>query len=171
MQCRFCDTHVEHVFIDLGNSPPSNSFLNATQLNEPEVFYPLKVYTCPNCFLVQVEEYKKSGDIFNSTYAYFSSYSTSWLQHASNYVDKMVDRFKLNHNSRVVEVASNDGYLLQYFLQKNIPVLGVEPTKNTAEAAQAKGIESIVDFFGVRLANQLAAKKIWVPIFYWEIMY
>jgi len=160
MQCRFCKTELEHVFIDLFNSPASNSFLTKEQLNEPEVFYPLKVYTCSNCFLVQVDEYKKSDAIFNSEYVYYSSYSTSWLAHAKQYVELMTERFKLNKNSQVIEIASNDGYLLQYFKQKNIPVLGIEPTANTAQVAEEKGIESIVDFFGVRLAETLIAKGI-----------
>ena len=160
MQCRFCKTELEHVFIDLFNSPASNSFLTKEQLNEPEVFYPLKVYTCSNCFLVQVDEYKKSDAIFNSEYVYYSSYSTSWLAHAKQYVELMTERFKLNKNSQVIEIASNDGYLLQYFKQKNIPVLGIEPTANTAQVAEEKGIESIVDFFGVRLAKTLTAKEI-----------
>ena len=158
MQCRFCKTELEHVFIDLFNSPASNSFLTKEQLNEPEVFYPLKVYTCSNCFLVQVDEYKKSDAIFNSEYVYYSSYSTSWLTHAKQYVELMTERFNLNTSSQVIEVASNDGYLLQYFKQKNIPVLGIEPTANTAQVAKEKGIESIVDFFGVRLAEMLTAK-------------
>src|SRR4030095_6594843 len=143
MQCRFCKTELEHVFIDLVNSPPSNSFLNSEQLNEPEIFYPLKVYTCHNCFLVQVDEYKKSDAIFNSEYVYFSSYSTSWLDHAKRYTDLMTERFNLNQKSRVIEVASNDGYLLQYFLEKKIPVLGIEPTTNTADVARKKGIETV----------------------------
>ncbi len=157
MQCRFCNTELKYEFIDLVNSPPSNSFLRAEQLNEPEVFYPLKVYTCHNCFLVQIDEYKKSEAIFNNEYVYFSSYSKSWLDHASRYADKMVERFGFNEQSLVVEIASNDGYLLQYFLQKKIPVLGVEPTANTAEVAIGKGIESVIDFFGVRLATELKA--------------
>jgi 2-polyprenyl-3-methyl-5-hydroxy-6-metoxy-1,4-benzoquinol methylase len=160
MQCRFCKTELEHVFIDLFNSPASNSFLAKEQLNEPEVFYPLKVYTCSNCFLVQVDEYKKSDAIFNNEYVYYSSYSTSWLAHAKQYVDLMTERFSLNERSQVIEIASNDGYLLQYFKQKNIPVLGIEPTANTAKVAEEKGIESVVDFFGVRLAETLAAKGI-----------
>jgi 2-polyprenyl-3-methyl-5-hydroxy-6-metoxy-1,4-benzoquinol methylase len=160
MQCRFCKTELEHVFIDLFNSPASNSFLTKEQLNEPEVFYPLKVYTCSNCFLVQVDEYKKSDAIFNNEYVYYSSYSTSWLAHAKQYVELMTNRFKLNENSQVIEIASNDGYLLQYFKQKNIPVLGIEPTANTAQVAEEKGIESLVDFFGVRLAETLTAKGI-----------
>lgn len=160
MKCRFCNADLENVFIDLFNSPASNSFLTEEQLNEPESFYPLKVYTCHQCFLVQVDEYKKSDAIFDSSYVYFSSYSITWLAHAKKYVDQMIERFKFNENSRVVEIASNDGYLLQYFVQKNIPVLGVEPTSNTAEVAKEKGIESIIDFFSVRLANELSGKGI-----------
>src|SRR6478736_536725 len=160
MQCRFCKTELEHVFIDLFNSPASNSFLRKEQLNEPEIFYPLKVYTCSNCFLVQVDEYKKSDAIFNSEYVYYSSYSTSWLEHARQYVELMTERFGFNENSQIIEVASNDGYLLQYFKEKNIPVLGIEPTANTAKVAEEKGIRSVVDFFGVRLAQTLAAKGI-----------
>jgi 2-polyprenyl-3-methyl-5-hydroxy-6-metoxy-1,4-benzoquinol methylase len=160
MQCRFCKAELEHVFIDLVNSPPSNSFLTKEQLNEPEVFYPLKVYTCHQCFLVQVDEYKKSDDIFNSDYVYFSSYSTTWLEHARRYTEKMIERFHYSSQSKVVEIASNDGYLLQYFHQKNIPVLGIEPTANTAKIAIEKGIDTVVDFFGVRLAKELKAKGI-----------
>ena len=155
MQCRFCKTELENVFIDLINSPASNSFLTAEQLNEPETYYPLKVYTCHKCFLVQVDEYKKSDAIFDSNYLYFSSYSTSWLQHASDYADKMTARFGFNAASQVVEIASNDGYLLQYFLQKGIKVTGIEPTANTAAVAIGKGINTVVDFFGVKLAHQL----------------
>ena len=156
MQCRFCKTTLEHVFIDLVNSPASNSFLTAEELNEPETFYPLKVYTCHQCFLVQVDEYKKSDSIFDSNYLYFSSYSSSWLKHASDYVDLMTDRFGYDENSLVMEVASNDGYLLQYFLKKGIKVMGVEPTANTAEVAVGKGIKTIIEFFGVELADRLA---------------
>jgi hypothetical protein len=160
MHCRFCKTELEHVFIDLINSPPSNSFLTQGQLNEPETFYPLKVYTCHNCFLVQLDEYKKSDAIFNSEYVYFSSYSTSWLQHAKKYTELMIEKFGFNQNSQVIEIASNDGYLLQYFKEKSIPVLGIEPTANTARVAVEKGIESVIDFFGVRLAKELTTKNI-----------
>jgi hypothetical protein len=159
MNCRFCKTPLEHVFIDLNNSPASNSFLTKEQLNEPEIFYPLKVYTCTNCFLVQVDEYKKSDAIFDKDYAYFSSYSKDWLAHSKDYVEKMTKRFGLNPKSFVIEIASNDGYLLQYFKEKNIPVLGIEPTANTAKVAIDKGIETVVDFFGVRLAKELAGKN------------
>ncbi len=160
MQCRFCKTELTHDFIDLVNSPASNSFLTTEQLNEPETFYPLKVYTCDKCFLVQVDEYKKSDAIFDSNYVYFSSYSTSWLKHAKAYTEMMTKQFGYTKDSLVIEVASNDGYLLQYFYQNNIPVLGIEPTANTAEAAKEKGVDSVVDFFGVRLAKELVAKNI-----------
>jgi hypothetical protein len=160
MNCRFCKTRLHHVFIDLINSPPSNSFLTKEQLNEPETFYPLKVYTCSNCFLVQIDEYKKSDAIFNNEYVYFSSFSTSWLAHSKEYTDKMTQRFSLHENSRVIEIASNDGYLLQYFKQKNIPVLGIEPTSNTAKVAIDKGIETVIDFFGAQLSNELVSKGI-----------
>ena len=160
MQCRFCKAELEHVFIDLVNSPASNSFLTKEQLNEPETFFPLKVFTCQNCFLVQVDEYKKSDAIFNSDYVYFSSFSTTWLEHAKQYTALMIDRFGFDKNSKVVEIASNDGYLLQYFHEKKIPVLGIEPTANTAKVAAEKGIESVVDFFGVQLATDLVSKGI-----------
>ncbi len=158
MNCRFCKHTIETEFVDLLNSPPSNSYLREEQLNEPEVYYPLKVMVCEKCFLVQVDEYKKSEDIFSSDYAYFSSYSSSWLAHSKRYTDLMIQRFSFNNESLVVEIASNDGYLLQYFKEKNIPVLGVEPTANTAEVAIAKGIPSVVDFFGMSLATQLRKK-------------
>jgi hypothetical protein len=160
MQCRFCKTELTNVFIDLVNSPASNSFLTREQLDEPEIFFPLRVYTCHECFLVQVDEYKKSESIFDSNYAYFSSYSTSWLKHAKEYTELMVARFSLDEKSQVIEIASNDGYLLQYFKQKNIPVLGIEPTANTANVAKEKGIDSVIDFFGIRLANQLKGKGV-----------
>jgi len=160
MQCRFCKTELNNLFIDLVNAPASNSFLSEQQLNVPEIFYPLKVFTCQNCFLVQIDEYKQSDDIFNNEYVYFSSYSTSWLKHAENYTKMMIDRFGFDQKSMVIEIASNDGYLLQYFKQKNIPVLGIEPTVNTAEVARGKGIESINAFFGTSLAMELANKNI-----------
>ena len=117
-------------------------------------FIPLKVYTCHQCFLVQVDEYKKSDAIFNSDYVYFSSYSTSWLQHAKKYTEMMIERFGLNEQSQVMEIASNDGYLLQYFKEKNIPVLGIEPTANTAEVADEKGIETLLIFLVFDLADR-----------------
>ncbi|HEY4935376.1 MAG TPA: class I SAM-dependent methyltransferase [Puia sp.] len=158
MQCRFCKTPLQHEFINLGNAPASNSFLTAEQLIEPEIFYPLKVYVCGNCFLVQIDEYKKSTAIFSNEYVYFSSYSTSWLAHAKDYVDMVGKRFSLNSNSLAVEIASNDGYLLQYFVEKKVPVLGIEPTSNTAAVAKKKGIETVIEFFGTQLANRLASE-------------
>lgn len=158
MQCRFCKSELTDVFIDLINSPASNSFLSKEQLNEPEVFFPLKVYTCSKCFLVQIDEYKKSDAIFDDKYVYFSSFSTSWLAHAKKYTEMMVERFGFSNTSQVIEIASNDGYLLQYFKEKNIPVLGIEPTANTAEVAKSKGIESVTEFFGAELAKKLVSK-------------
>ena len=155
MHCRFCNNLLTHEFIDLVNAPPSNSFLTKEQLSEPEVFYPLKLYVCDNCFLVQIDEYKKSDDIFNQDYAYFSSFSTSWLDHAKKYVDMITDRLRLDAESHVMEIASNDGYLLQYFMQKQIPCLGIEPSANTAQAAREKGIETLEEFFGAHLAERL----------------
>lgn len=158
MHCRYCKNELSHEFADLGFSPPSNSFLSKEQLNAPETFYPLKIMVCEKCFLVQIDEFAKHDDIFNSDYVYFSSFSTSWLAHAEAYTEMMIERFGFNKNSQVIEIASNDGYLLQYFKKHNIPVLGIEPTANTAAAAKEKGIESVVDFFGVRLASLLAGK-------------
>lgn len=155
MNCRFCQNPLKYEFADLGNSPASNSYLRAEQLNEPEVFYPLKVLVCENCFLVQVDEYKKADEIFDANYAYFSSFSKSWLAHSKKYVEMMCERFGFDQNSQVIEIASNDGYLLQYFKEKNIPVLGIEPTLSTAEAARKIGIESWTEFFGEKLAEKL----------------
>lgn len=159
MNCRFCGTELKHVFVDLGEAPPSNSYLNASQLDKPESYFPLKIFVCSNCFLVQVDECKKASEIFDNEYAYFSSYSTSWLAHAKAYTGKMIDRFGFNKNSLVVEIASNDGYLLQYFKEKQIPVLGIEPTESTAKVAREKGIESITEFFGESFAKKLATEN------------
>ncbi|HEY4797494.1 MAG TPA: class I SAM-dependent methyltransferase [Bacteroidia bacterium] len=156
MNCRFCNTELHHKFVDLGNSPPSNSFVTKEYLEQGEMYYPLKVYVCERCFLVQIDECKKSVDIFNNFYPYFSSYSRTWLEHAKAYTEMMIDRFHYNAESFILEIASNDGYLLQYFKEKNIPVMGVEPTANTAEVAIAKGIETVVDFFNENLAHKLA---------------
>lgn len=155
MNCRFCKTQLEDVFVDLVNSPASNSYLTKEQLNEPEPFYPLKIYVCEKCKLVQIDEYKKSNDIFDKDYAYFSSYSTGWLKHAKNYVEMITDKLMLNDESLVTEIASNDGYLLQYFKEKKIPCIGIEPTNSTATVAKEKGIEVIEDFFGSFLAQTL----------------
>ncbi len=155
MNCRFCGNKLNHEFIDLVSSPPSNSYLSAEQLNEPEIFYPLKLFVCDKCFLVQIDEYKKNNEIFNENYAYFSSYSNSWLEHAKNYTEMMIEKLGLNNKSQVIEIASNDGYLLQYFKLQGIPCFGVEPTKNTAAVAKSKGIDVIEDFFTEKLANNL----------------
>ncbi|HMF71952.1 MAG TPA: methyltransferase domain-containing protein, partial [Flavitalea sp.] len=155
MNCRFCNNELTHVFMDLDSSPAANSFLNDAQLNEPELIFPLKVFTCEKCFLVQIGEFKTYDSIFDNNYVYFSSYSSSWLKHAENYTEMMINRFGFDKKSQVIEIASNDGYLLQYFLKNNIPVLGIEPTNNTAEVARAKGIESISEFFGKKLAGDL----------------
>ena len=159
MNCRFCNTLLTHEFVDLVNSPLSNSYLTKDQLNEPEIYYPLKLFVCEKCFLVQIDEYKKSNEIFDNNYAYFSSFSSSWLEHARRYVDMIIERFEFNEQSQVMELASNDGYLLQYFKAKGIPVLGIEPAANVAQDAREKGIETIVDFFGVRLVKELVMQN------------
>jgi 2-polyprenyl-3-methyl-5-hydroxy-6-metoxy-1,4-benzoquinol methylase len=156
MTCRFCSHTLEDAFVDLVSSPPSNAFLREEQLGEPETYFPLKVFICKNCLLVQIPEYKKASDIFVEDYAYFSSFSKSWLEHSRRYVEHIISTTSLSEDALVIEIASNDGYLLQYFLEKKIPVLGIEPTLNTAEVARKKGIETIVDFFGVSLAQELA---------------
>ena len=158
MNCRFDGLPVTQEFADLGFSPASNSFLTSGQLNEAEVYYPLRLYVSDRSFLVQVDEYKKHEDIFSTDYVYFSSYSTSWLAHSKAYVAMMIERFGYNTESHVVEIASNDGYLLQYFKQKNIPVLGIEPTAGTAAAAKEKGIDCWIEFFGVALAKRMQAE-------------
>lgn len=159
MNCRFCKSKLFHLLADLQNSPASNSYLNLSQTEEPEIYYPLKVMVCDNCFLAQIEEVKKKETIFNDSYAYFSSYSSTWLLHCEDYVNKMIKRFKLNSDSSVIEIASNDGYLLQYFLSKNIPSLGIEPTSNTAKIAKEKGIETLVNFFSTLFAEDLVTKR------------
>ena len=158
MNCRFDKLPLTEVFLDLGFSPPSNSFLKKEQLNEAETYYPLKLYVSERSFLVQVDEFKQASEIFSSDYVYFSSYSSSWLAHSKAYVDMMIQRFAYNNNSQVVEIASNDGYLLQYFQAQRIPVLGIEPTAGTAAVAKQKGIDSWVEFFGVALAKRMVAE-------------
>lgn len=153
-RCRFCNAPLEHTLVDLGMSPLCESYLSAEGLNRMEPFYPLHVYVCKNCFLAQLEEYVSSESIF-SEYAYFSSYADSWLRHASDYADLMVERFGINRGHEVVEIASNDGYLLQYFVRKEIPVLGIEPAANVAQIAVAKGVPTLVRFFGTELARDL----------------
>jgi ubiquinone/menaquinone biosynthesis C-methylase UbiE len=155
MKCRFCQHKLTNEFVDLVNSPPSNSFLTEEQLNQPETFYPLKLYVCDKCWLVQIDEHKRAEEIFGGDYVYFSSYSKTWLEHAKSYVDMIVKRLALGDSSLAVEIASNDGYLLQYFQQKHIPCLGIEPAEATAKIAREKGIEIIVGFFTEAMARQL----------------
>jgi SAM-dependent methyltransferase len=154
-KCRFCGSGLHHTFTDLGMSPLCETFLRADELACAETFYPLRVLVCEQCFLVQLQEFVSPENIF-SEYAYFSSYSDSWLLHAKTYVGKMIDRFGLDGNSLVVELASNDGYLLQYFVAQGIPVQGIEPAANVAREAERKGVPSLVRFFGLDLARELA---------------
>jgi SAM-dependent methyltransferase len=154
--CRFCHAPLRRTFVDLGMSPLCESFLTAEQLNRMEPFYPLRVLVCQQCYLVQLDEYVSPEHIFTE-YAYFSSYSDSWLKHASRYVDMISQRLGLGGSSLVVELASNDGYLLQYLVRKGIPVLGVEPAVNVAKVAERKGIPTLVKFFGRQTARQMVA--------------
>ncbi|NRA11655.1 MAG: methyltransferase domain-containing protein [Crocinitomicaceae bacterium] len=155
MKCRFDGKSLEHIFIDLGFSPPSNSFISPEELNHPETYYPLRLYVSERSFLVQTEDFQSGDEIFDEDYIYFSSFSKSWLAHSKAYTEMMTDRFGYNENSLVTEIASNDGYLLQYFKELNIPVLGIEPTMSTAKVSMEKGIENIVEFFGEKLARKL----------------
>jgi len=153
--CRFCGTGLRHTFVDLGMSPPCETILERAQLNQMEAFYPLHVFVCDQCFLVQLQEYVAPEDIFTE-YAYFSSYSDSWLAHAKAYAKLMIERSKLNAQSHIVELGSNDGYLLQYFVEAGIPVLGIEPAANVARGAIARGVPTLVKFFSAELAEELA---------------
>lgn len=152
--CRFCARPLQHTFANLGMSPLANSYIKPAQINQVERFFPLHALVCDGCFLVQLQEFESPEAIFGD-YAYFSSFSDSFLQHAKAYVEMAVDRFKLNGKSQVVEIASNDGYLLQYFVQKGVPVLGIEPAANVAEVAMKRGIPSLVKFFGTRTALEM----------------
>ena len=155
MNCRHCHAPLELVFADLDESPPSNSYLSDP--HQPENSYPLRVLVCETCWLVQTEDFAQADEFFASTYAYFSSYSSSWLAHAKNYVEQVAERFALDESSLVIEVAANDGYLLQYVAERGIRSLGVEPTASTAEAAREKGIDIVNEFFGTALAERLVA--------------
>ena len=155
--CRFCGANLHHTFVDLGMSPLANAYLTPAQLNQMEPFFPLHVYVCERCFLVQLEEFASPEDIF-SEYAYFASYSETWLHHARTFVDMALERFDLHANHQVVEIASNDGYLLQYFVTKGIPVLGIEPAANVAEIAIQKGIPTRVAFFGEDMAHRMVTE-------------
>jgi SAM-dependent methyltransferase len=156
--CRFCGAAVEAVFADLGMSPLANSYLPPERANSMEPFYPLRALVCGECFLVQLEEFESPDHIF-SDYAYFSSYSSSWLEHSRRYSEQMIERFGLDSSSHVVEIASNDGYLLQFFHERQIPVLGIEPAANVAKVALQKGIPTLVEFFGAETASSLARES------------
>ena len=158
MKCRHCANQLEHTFLDLGFAPPSNAYLNAEELSDPEVHYPLRVKVCDQCWLVQTEDYARREELFRADYAYFSSTSSGWLDHSARYVDMVVDRLSLGPDSFVIEVACNDGYLLKNVLAAGIPCLGIEPTASTAAAAEALGIPVSREFFGEALGRQLAGE-------------
>ena len=158
MNCRHCGQSLRYRFLDLGFAPPSNAYLTESDLHRPEVTYPLRVLVCDNCWLVQTEDYARADELFTSEYAYFSSTSQSWLKHARDYCEMIAKRLSLGADSFVIEVASNDGYLLRNFVEMGIPCLGIEPTDSTADAAEALGIPVVREFFGVELGERLAAE-------------
>ena len=158
MNCRHCKSPLDLQMVDLGTAPPSNAYLTPEKLKAPETWFPLRVLVCRKCWLAQTEDFAKADELFDAEYAYFSGFSTSWLKHSERYVETMVERFDLGPSSHVVEVAANDGYLLQYVKARGIPCLGIEPTASTARAARKKGLEIVEEFFGVKLAENLAAK-------------
>ena len=158
MNCRHCGTPLTHTFLDLGFAPPSNAYLTKADLAKPEKYYPLKIRVCDQCWLVQTEDYAEADELFSPNYAYFSSTSSGWLAHAARYAETIIRDLFLDQNSMVIEVASNDGYLLKNFVDAGIPCLGVEPTDSTSEAAEQLGIPQLREFFGEKLAQQLAAE-------------
>lgn len=158
MKCRHCRAELTLPLVNLGSAPPSNAYLTKQTLHAPEKYFPLRVLVCTHCWLVQTEDYAGAGELFSADYAYFSSFSTTWLRHAEQYVADMVQRFGLGGQSHIVEVAANDGYLLQYAMNRAIPCLGIEPTVSTAKAARGKGIEIVEEFFGAGLASRLAGQ-------------
>ena len=158
MKCRHCKSKLKLELIDLGSSPPSNAYLTEESLSAPEKWFPLRVLVCEKCWLAQTEDFTKADDLFDKDYAYFSSFSSSLLKHTKQFVTESVKRFSLDISSHLIEVAANDGYLLQYVKEKNIPCIGIEPTTSTANAARTKGIDIIEEFFGVNLAQQLVKK-------------
>jgi 2-polyprenyl-3-methyl-5-hydroxy-6-metoxy-1,4-benzoquinol methylase len=160
MNCRHCSEPLVTVFADLATCPPSNAMVVPERAGEPEQHYPLKVFVCQTCWLVQTDELEKADAIFNSEYTYFSSYSSSWVAHAKAYVEAITTRLGLNGSKKVVEIASNDGYLLQWFVEKGVPVLGVDPTANTAAAARERGVETVVEFFGRKLVSEVLLAKV-----------
>lgn len=158
MNCRHCGTPLTHTFLDLGSAPPSNAYLSADDLNRPELHYPLKVKVCDHCWLVQTEDYAQADELFNPDYAYFSSTSKGWLQHAAQYAENIIARLKLSKDSLVIEIACNDGYLLKNFVAADIPCLGIEPTASTASAAERLGIPMLREFFSEQLGTHLTAQ-------------
>ena len=159
MNCRHCKKNLEHTFLDLGFAPPSNAYLAREDLTKPEKYFPLRVKVCTSCWLVQTEDYTQADDLFRDDYAYFSSTSSGWLNHAATYAKNVIDRFKLDNASFVIEIASNDGYLLKNFVNAGIPCLGVEPTASTAAAAEKLGVPVLQRFFGEALAVELVSQK------------
>jgi hypothetical protein len=156
MKCRHCFCNLTHIFLDLGHAPPSNAYLTQDDLNKSEKYYPLKVMVCDQCWLVQTLDYAQASELFDSEYAYFSSTSTDWLKHASQFAEKIVHELRLDEKSLVIEVASNDGYLLKNFVEQKIPCLGIEPTDSTATVAEAKGIPVVREFFGEQIGRRLS---------------
>jgi len=159
MNCRNCGEKLSLTFVDFGSAPPSNAYLTPKTINEPEKWFPLRIKICTSCWLVQTEDYSEANELFTPDYAYFSSFSSTWLAHAKKYVEDVAKRFRLDSKSYVIEVAANDGYLLQYVKEKGIPCLGIEPTNSTATVAREKGIDIIEQFFGIKLAEKLAKEK------------
>lgn len=158
MNCRHCKQPLQHVFLDLGFAPPSNAYLSAEDLKKPELTYPLKLFVCDNCWLVQTEDYARPEELFAPDYAYFSSVSSGWLAHAKKYTEMIMQRLGLNRDNFVIEIAANDGYLLRNFVTAGIPCLGIEPAASTAAAARTQGIPIVEDFFGMRLAGTLVGQ-------------
>ena len=155
MKCRHCDTEIKNLVIDLGAQPPANSYIEKTDLDSPEIYYPLKIYVCGKCFLVQTRDFTNRETFFNADYAYFSSTSSTWLEHAKKYAETIINQLRLNQDSFVVEIASNDGYLLKNFTKNDIPCLGIEPSESTASVARKHGIKTITKFFCEFLANDI----------------
>jgi SAM-dependent methyltransferase len=158
-RCRFCQAPLSRTFADLGVTPIANAFLSLAQLNKMEPFYPLHAYVCETCLLVQLEDFEAPEHIFNDQYVYFSSYSETWLDHARRYTDDIIARLDLDQKSFVIEIASNDGYLLQYFVEKGIPALGIEPSGNVAKAAKKKGVDTLVEFLTANSAKKTVSKR------------
>ncbi|WP_167632343.1 class I SAM-dependent methyltransferase [Mariprofundus ferrooxydans] len=159
MNCRHCGKILQHQFLDLGFAPPSNAYLNPADLHAPELYFPLKLYVCDDCWLVQTEDYARSDELFTEDYAYFSSTSSGWVQHAADYCSMISDRLDLNEASFVIEVASNDGYLLRNFVEAGVPCLGIEPTDSTADAAEQLNIPVLREFFGQSVAGRLVSEN------------